>query len=211
VGISSAWTFGVVTGQLSYHPSDDWGLELNLDRQPIESVQAVQNHILVNTVNFGGFGLLPDFGTVAASYFNQTFSDGNNRNGFVTRITPEFYSFNSVPISVGIQGYYRYYESGRDPRDGYFSPQHYSETIGYVGYQQKFLPLWTIQIHAGVGSQTVDNATLPVKDFFGTVTGSLSPYFNVDLKGGYSQVASFYGGGSGYSSSYVQADISVPF
>lgn len=211
LGNTGAWTFGTVTGDLSYQPSDTFGLELDVDRQPVEAVQAVQNWIMLNTVSMGGFGTLPGVGTVAASYFNQSFSDGNDRNGFITRVTPAFYSFSSVPISLGVQGLYRYYESGVTPADGYFNPQHYSEAIGYVIYEEKFASVWTIQIHAGLGSQTVDNTSTPVKDFYGSVAGAVSRYFQLDLTGGYSQIASFNGGGSGYSSSYVQANILVPF
>ena len=211
LGLTRAWAFSAVTGRLSYHPDDDWGLELGFDRQPIETIQATANHILVNTFSFEGFRQLPLLGTVSASYFNQHFSDENQRNGFVTRITPTFYSFNPIPIAIGLQGYYRYYESGQARLNDYFNPRHYSEAICYIIYEQKFLPQWMLKIHAGFGSQTADNTTIPVKDIYGTITGSVLPYFQVDLKAGYSEVASSSGGGAGYNVNYVMADISVPF
>lgn len=211
VGTSRSWTFGQVAGQLSYQPNDDWGLNLGVDRAPIRTDQAVQNRILINTMSLGGFGRLRDVGTLAASYFNQQFSDGNHRNGVVARATPEFYSFDSIPVSLGVQGYFRYYVSGQVPSDGYFNPLHYREALGYVIYVQKFSPFWIMRLYAGFGSQTVDGTTTPVKDIYGTLSGLVSPYVQVSLTGGYTQVASVYGGGPGYHRSYVQANLSIPF
>lgn len=211
LGNTAAWTFGTVTSNLSYQPSDYFGLELGVDRQPVKSIQSVRNRIMLNTLNLGGFATRPGVGTFSASYFNEDFNDGNDRNGFIMRITPAFYSFSSAPINLGVQGFYRYYTSGKLMADGYFNPRHYSETIGYLIYEQKFGSNWTLKIHAGLGSQTVNGTSTPVKDFYGSVIGSVSRHFQIGLKGGYSQIASFIGGGSGYIYSYAQANISVPF
>ncbi|MDA8378185.1 MAG: hypothetical protein M0Z50_14270, partial [Planctomycetia bacterium] len=211
VGTARNWTFGQGEGQITYQPDDTWGLAVSVDRAPIRTFEAVQNHILANTISAGGFGRLRNVGTLAASYFHQAFSDGNQRNGVVARLTPEFYSFDSIPVSLGVQGYFRDYSSGYVPFDGYFNPRHYSEALGYVIYVQKFSPFWIMRLYAGFGSQTVDMTTTPVKDIFGTITGLVSPYMQVSLTGGYTQVASAYGGGAGYHRSYVQANISIPF
>ncbi|MGC9215300.1 tetratricopeptide repeat protein [Acidithiobacillus sp.] len=211
VGTARNWTFGQGEGQITYQPDDTWGLAVSVDRAPIRTFEAVQNHILANTISAGGFGRLRNVGTLAASYFHQAFSDGNQRNGVVARVTPEFYSFDSIPVSLGVQGYFRDYSSGYVPFDGYFNPRHYSEALGYVIYVQKFSPFWIMRLYAGFGSQTVDMTTTPVKDIFGTITGLVSPYMQVSLTGGYTQVASAYGGGAGYHRSYVQANISIPF
>ncbi len=97
------------------------------------------------------------------------------------------------------------------PSDGYFNPLHYREALGYVIYVQKFSPFWIMRLYAGFGSQTVDGTTTPVKDIYGTLSGLVSPYVQVSLTGGYTQVASVYGGGPGYHRSYVQANLSIPF
>lgn len=211
LGNTAAWTFGTVTGNLSYQPSDYFGFELGADRQPVESVQAVRNRIMLNTVNAGGFATLPGIVTVSGSYFHQNFSDGNDRNGFVARVTPAFYSFSTAPISLGLQGFYRYYASGVVPADGYFNPRHYSETIGYVIYKEKFGSNWTLAIHAGLGCQILNGTSTPVKNIYGSVVGSVSRHFQIGLTGGYSQIASFIDGGAGYNYSYAQAKILVPF
>ena len=211
VGTARNWIFGQAKGQITYQPDDSWGLAVSVDRTPIRTFEAVQNHIIVNSISAGGFGRLRNVGTFAASYFHQAFSDGNQRNGVVARVTPEFYSFDSIPVSIGVQGYLRDYSSGYVPFDGYFNPQHYREALGYVIYVQKFSPFWTMRLYAGFGSQTADGTTTAAKDIFGTITGLVSPYVQVSLTGGYNQVASAYGGGAGYHRSYVQANMSIPF
>jgi hypothetical protein len=210
-GVGPDWTYGTVTGRLAFHPSDYWGAEVNVDRQPVETVQSIQEHILLNTVSVSASGSLPDVGAVSTSYLYQNFSDGNERNSFVARVTPVFYSFSGVPISLGVQGYYRYYEDDRTLFDGYFNPARYSVAIGYLIYKEKFTPIWAFEVHAGYGSQTVDSTTTPVDDFFAEVRGSVSSHFQLMLKGGYTQVASVNGGGPGYSSHYVEAEIAAPF
>ncbi|MBE7563297.1 hypothetical protein H7F10_10135 [Acidithiobacillus sp. HP-6] len=220
-GVSTArnWTFGRLAGQLNYQPSDSWGLNLSFDRQPIRTVTAVENKILVNTVSLGGFGRLRNIGTVGAAYFHQAFSDGNQRDGVVVRVTPEFYSFSSLPISVGVQGYFRAYTSGTplrisingSPTNAYFSPHHYREALGYIIYVQKFSPYSVMRLYAGYGDQTIDGITTPITDFYGTITGIVSTHLQFSLTGGYSQVASAYGGGAGYHRSYVGANLTIPF
>jgi tetratricopeptide (TPR) repeat protein len=211
VGTSGHWTYGTVDSQLFYTPSDSWGLNLGVDRQPIRTFTAVQNRILVNTVDAGGFYRLRDVGTVGVDYFHQSFSDGNQRNGLVIKATPEFLSLGRWPVSLGIQGYYRQYHSGVVPYDGYFNPRNYREAIGYLIYVQKFSPYWTLRFYSGFGSQTIDGATSSVRDFFGTLSGLIAPYCAVSLTGGYSQIANAYGGGPGYHRSYIEANIAIPF
>jgi len=233
-GVSTArnWTFGRLDGQVNYQPSDTWGLNLSFDQQPIRTVAAVEHKILVNTFSLGGFGRLRNIGTVGAAYFHQAFSDGNQRDGVVVRVTPEFYSFSSLPISIGVQGYFRAYTSGTPlqlplyqadgkpvvnksgkPVDGsaYFSPHHYREALGYIIYVQKFSPYSVMRLYAGYGDQTIDGVTTPITDFYGTITGIVSKYLQFSLTGGYSQIASAYGGGSGYHRSYVGANLTIPF
>lgn len=211
ISTSRNWTFGELKGQINYQPSDSWGLNLSVDRAPIRTVTAVKNKILVNTISMGGFGRLRNIGTFSVSYFHQAFSDGNNRNGVIARITPEFYSFSSIPVSLGVQGYFRDYTSGYVPFDGYFNPHNYMEALGYIIYVQKFSPYSVVRLYAGFGSQTVDGITTPVKDFYGTITEIVSRNLEVSLTGGYTQVASSYGGGPGYHRSYVGANFTIPF
>ena len=211
IGTSGHWTYGTVDSQLYYTPADSWGLNLGVDRQPIRTFTAVQNHILVNTVDAGGFYRLRNVGTVGADYFHQAFSDGNQRDGVVIKATPEFLSLGRWPVSLGIQGYYRQYHSGVVPYDGYFNPRNYREAIGYLVYVQKFSPYWTLRFYSGFGSQTIDGTTSGVRDFFGTLSGLVAPYCAVSLTGGYSQIANAYGGGPGYHRSYIEANLSIPF
>ncbi|WP_215843831.1 hypothetical protein HHS34_009730 [Acidithiobacillus montserratensis] len=213
-GISTArrWTFGDVNAQINYQPTDSWGLNLSYDRGPIRTVTAVENRILVNTVSIGGFGRLRNIGTLGVAYFHQAFSDAIQRDGVVARVTPEFYSFSSLPISLGVQGYFRTYTSSVGiVNGGYFNPHHYLEALGYVIYVQKFSPYSVMRLYAGYGSQTVDDVTTPVADFYGTITDIVSHYLQISLTGGYTEIASAYGGGSGYHRSYVGANFTIPF
>ncbi|MCE5361028.1 MAG: hypothetical protein JJ714_08645 [Acidithiobacillus sp.] len=156
LGTSGRWTYATLNGLLLYQPSDSWGLNVGFDRQPIRTNTAVQNHILVNTIDAGGFARWRDVGTLGADYFHQIFSDGNQRDGFVIKATPEFVSLGRWPVSLGIQGYYRQYHSGIVAYDGYFNPRNYREALGYFIYVQKFSPYWTLRFYSGFGSQTID-------------------------------------------------------
>lgn len=211
LGTSRNWTYTTVHAAALYQPSDSWGIDAGADREPIRTYTAVQNHILVNTLSLGGFGRLRDIGTLSATYFHQSFSDNNQRNGVVIRATPEFLSLGRWPISLGIQGYYRQYHSSTVPYSGYFNPRNYREAIGYLIYVQKFSPYWTLRFYSGFGSQTIDGATSGVQDYFGTLTGLVAPYCAVSLTGGYSNIANAYGGGPGYHRSYFGGEISIPF
>ena len=211
LGTSRNWTYATVHALALYQPSDSWGLDASADREPIRTYAAVQNHILVNTLSFGGFGRLRDIGTLSATYFHQSFSDNNQRNGLVIRATPEFLSLGRWPISLGVQGYYRQYHSSTVPYSGYFNPRNYREALGYLIYVQKFSPYWTLRFYSGFGSQTIDGATSGVQDYFGTLTGLIAPYCAISLTGGYSTIANAYGGGPGYHRSYFGGEISIPF
>lgn len=211
MGTSRNWTYTTVRAAALYQPSDSWGLDASANREPIRTYAAVQNHILVNTISMGGFGRLRDIGTLSATYFHQSFSDNNQRNGIVIRATPEFVSLGRWPVSLGIQGYYREYHSRVVPYSGYFNPTNYREAIGYIIYVQKFSPYWTLRFYSGFGSQTIDGATSGVQDYYGTLTGLVAPYCSVSLTGGYSNIANAYGGGPGYHRSYFGGEISIPF
>ncbi|WP_308390025.1 hypothetical protein [Acidithiobacillus sp. AMEEHan] len=205
------WTYASLHASTLYQPSDSWGLDGSADRELVRTLGAVQNQILVNTLSVGGFGRLRDLGTLSAAYFHQSFSDDNQRNGVVVRLTPEFLTLGRWPIALGIQGYYRQFESSVVPYAGYFNPQNYREALAYLIYVQKFSPYWTLRFYSGFGSQTIDGVTSGVQDYYGTLTGLISPYCSVSLTGGYSNIANVYGGGPGYHRSYFGGEISIPF
>ena len=105
----------------------------------------------------------------------------------------------------------RRYASGDAPIDAYFNPRHYSAALGYVIYKQRFTPVWAIDLRAGFGSQSIDGQSTSIKDFYGTLTGLVSPHFKIDLKAGYTQMATVFGAGAGYDNFYLEARLSVPF
>jgi tetratricopeptide (TPR) repeat protein len=211
VGTTNGWTFALADARLAYQPSDNWGIEVGFDRQPVLTARAVDNRILVNTFSVSGFAAITDIGTLSASYLYQDFSDGNHRSSVVLRATPRFYSLGFISASIGVQGYYRRYSSGDAPVDAYFNPRHYSAALGYVIYKQRFTPVWAIDLRAGFGGQSINGQSNAVKDFQGTLTGLVSPYFKLDLKAGYTQMASVYAAGAGYHNVYLEASLSVPF
>ena len=193
------WTYPVGTARVSYRPSDDWGAEISTDHDAVRTVTALANRTDYSTATIGGDVRLVNT-TFAAAVFRQWFSDENERDGWVGRITPpSFLPFGPGGPATALQLYARRFDSSRRDVVGYFNPERYHEERLNLIVSTRFSPTWTLRMVAGVGQESIEGTRSSTLNVDARVSGRLSPATRIDFSLRHGDSAAFSSSGVGYS------------
>jgi hypothetical protein len=87
--------------------------------------------------------------TFAAALFRQWFSDDNERDGWIARITsPAFLPFGPGLPATALQLFSRRFENSRSGVVGYFNPERYHEERLNLIMSARFSPSWVLRMVA---------------------------------------------------------------
>lgn len=150
--LSSDWDVAVGGATLSAKPNKTWYLELFAEREIVDTVRAIREHVTVSTYGVSAdYHLTPSLVLVAA-LLQQDFSDSNLRTGGTARLiyypeTPEW-------LHLQLKG--RILDADK-PSDLYFSPERMQEYYLLAGIATPFAgDDWVIRLLGGPGIQLIE-------------------------------------------------------
>ncbi|HKJ04496.1 MAG TPA: hypothetical protein VJ974_02780 [Geopsychrobacteraceae bacterium] len=130
----------------------NWYAEVSAEREPVDSVSAIRNHIRVDSYVASADYRLNNKVTLVGALISQHFSDDNQKRGGIGRI---IISPAQLPgFHLQLKG--RSLQADQDSPD-YFSPRNLSEGLLLFGYAKAFLnDNWVIKLLGGPGLQRVE-------------------------------------------------------
>ncbi len=192
---TGGWTYPVATTQLSYRPSDKWGAEISAEHDALRTMRALEDRFQYSTASLGAdFKLFNT--TFAATLFRQWFSDENEREGWLTRLTsPYFLPFGAGSPAVALQLYSRKFDSARNDVIGYFSPSRYLEERLNLLVTAQLSPIWTLRMIGGIGEQWIDGTASSTLNTDLKISGRLSRSARLDFSFRHGDSTTFYSPG----------------
>ena len=180
------------------------GLELLINRDAVETVNALDNGVHFNFVGAGVEQELDPHITLVGLGARQEFSDGNNRNHVRLKLIAQ----PKLDLGLTLQARYRTYTSSGASLT-YFNPSHYDETMLALGWRQR-LRGWATSLTIGAGQQHVAGSPgTPTRLLEAAIQSPPSHHSTLRLRGGLNQSASF--NGPDYRYSYMQGEWVVEF
>lgn len=192
------WVYPVANTRLSYRPSPRWGAELSAEHDAVRSVAALANRVEYSSTSLGADVKFLNT-TFAGALFRQWFSDDNERDGWVARVTlPSFVPMPGGPTTA-LQLYSRRFEGNRGDVVGYFSPERYHQEKLNLIMSGSLSPRWMLRIGAGVGEESIEGVRSPTLDTDLKLSGQLSRSARLDLSLRHGDSVPFSSPGLGYS------------
>jgi hypothetical protein len=172
-------------------------------------MRALEERFQYSTASLGGDFKLAHT-TFAATLFRQWFSDDNEREGWLTRITsPYFLPFGVGSPAVALQLYSRKFDSARNDVVSYFSPSRYHEERVNLLVNAQLSPNWTLRMIGGLGQQWIEGTQSPTLNADLKVSGRLTRSARVDFSLRHGDSATFYN--SGVINSQTTAGVALAF
>jgi hypothetical protein len=187
--------------------SDSLGFTAAAERAPILS-----DHRLIYDTYSLGADLRPSARCyVLPTWYHQTFSDGNQRDGGTLRVLLSPYDIPDTATALGAELSTRVFHSSRPGRGIYFNPASYrTAQINLVGLHT-FNPDWKLRVTAGTGRQVIDGAAASVYTANLSLDGRLPHNGRLRLALGRSSAASNVStGSSGYWNNTLVLSVSYP-
>ncbi|HVK55459.1 MAG TPA: hypothetical protein VM532_10580, partial [Burkholderiales bacterium] len=206
----NSWTYGVWQAEISYRRSDNWGLAFSADRDAVKTTTALTNRITVRTETIGGDVRLGD-AVLAGALLRQTFSDGNDRDGGVLRITSPAFNIGAGGPSLAVQLYGRYFENSRQDVIGYFNPRRFEEQRFNFIFSARLSPDWRLRAILGPGRQSVESEKSNTGTAEVKLIGHVDRKAHVEITALYGDTAAFASSGAGYKRSLINASFVVPW
>jgi hypothetical protein len=138
------WFAGV-----EYRPSSVLWVSVFNTEEYVESINSLFNQITFNSTDINV--LLHPFPRLflGGSYFQQRFSDRNNRNGAFLRVMGVV----SWRLGLLVEARSRFYRNSQPRSNNYFSPEKLNETIFMLRLRRKLSPTWRVYAEGGFGKQ----------------------------------------------------------
>lgn len=210
-GHSGSWTYlqGVASWTLRH--SDSFSVNAAAERAPILTDLAIDHRLIYNTYSIGASFRPSTHWYVLPTYYRQTFSDGNQRDGGTLRVLLNPYDIPGTTAAVGADLSTRIFRSSQPSGGIYFNPAHYRVTQASVIGVYALNPRWRVHAIAGVGRQVVDGAGAGVYTVKLSLNGRLPCNGRLKLSVGRSSAASnSNSGGTGYWDNTLMLSVSYP-
>lgn len=210
LGHNGSWQYLQGDARWTMQTSDRFGLSLGAERAPVLTTAAIAQRIADNTYSLGAnlrpaarWYLLP-------TYYRQTFTDGNQRDGGVLRLLLSPADIPGTAGALGAELSTRLFHSSETGRRAYFNPSHYRATeLGLVGVY-RFTPRWRLRANVDAGRQTIDGSDAGIYGIAATLQGRLPGNGRLELQLGRSSAASANSGGNGYWNNRIDLSITYP-
>jgi hypothetical protein len=210
LGHSGSWQYLQGDARWTIQSSDRFGLSLAAERAPVLTTAAIAERIVDSTYSLGTnlrpaarWSLLP-------TYYRQTFTDGNQRDGGVLRLLLSPGDIRGTAGALGAELSTRLFHSSETGRRAYFNPTHYRATeLGLVGVYS-FSPRWRLRASADAGRQTIDGIDAGIYGIAATLQGRLPGNGRLELQLGRSSAASANSGGTGYWNNHLDLSLTYP-
>jgi hypothetical protein len=209
-GRSGSWHYLQGTAQWTLQPSDSFSLSTGAERAPIPTDTALAERLIYDVYSVGVNVRPAARWYVLPTYYRQTFSDGNRRDGGTLRVLLSPYDIPGTSGAVGAEFSARIFHSSLPSHGTYFNPAGYrTAQVGLVGVYS-ISPDWKLRGVASVGRQVVDGAGASVYTLGISLNGRLPGNGRLEFQIGRSSAASVIGGGSGYWNNSLNLTVRYP-
>ncbi|MEO6171257.1 MAG: hypothetical protein ABIO84_10030 [Lysobacter sp.] len=206
-----AWDFAQGASSWTRQSSDHFSVTAAAERAPILTDLAIGDRLIFNTYSLGAAFRPYAHWYVLPTYYRQTFSDGNARDGGTLRILINPYDLPETPAAIGAELSTRVFHSTRPSRGVYFNPESYRVTQLSVSGIYALNPDWKLRANAGAGRQFIDGSGADVYSVGLSADGRLPSNGRLKLVFERSSAASGSSyGGPGYWSENVMLSIRYP-
>ncbi len=205
----SKWNPFLWEGNLGYKPNDYWRFGLHNDEEYVESLPALQNHILMNNTE-GSFAFHPFPRMIyQAALFHNEFNDSNIRNGGTTSLGYLLSRPFGVSGILRARGY-----TNTIPRSpNYFSPKRYKDYSYGLIVKRKLSSTWRAYAEGALGQQIIlntsesDQVKQRIYNYNFGIEGELLKNLQLILFYGYSQSA--FTNANGYARRYTGGELKL--
>ncbi|WP_049623544.1 hypothetical protein [Frateuria defendens] len=209
-GRSGSWTFLQGYARWTLQPNDRFSVSAAAERAPILSAPAIDHRLAYDTYSVSTSLRPATHLYVLPTYYRQTFSDGNRRDGGTLRVVLSPYDIPDTRAALGAELSGRIYHSDQPSRGVYFNPANYrSAQVGLIGVYS-LTPAWRLHAVASTGRQVINGTGARIYTLGLTLDGRLPHNGRLQLRLGRSSVAGINQGGSGYWNNTVGLSISYP-
>ena len=196
---ADGWTYFVGDTQVAYRPSDEWGIEVSGEHDAVRTVTALQNRVRYLTASVGGDIRLANI-TFAGALFRQSFTDDNERDGWVGRVTsPSYLPFGPGRPAAAVQLYARSFTNSGENTIGYFNPDRYHEQRLNLILNARLSPSWVLRSVVGIGRESIDGERSSTGNADVKLSGRLGRSTRVDVSIRHGDSAAFSSSGVGYA------------
>ncbi len=150
------WDFLQGASSWTRQSSDYFSVTAAAERAPILTDLAIGDRLIFNTYSLGAAVRPSAHWYVLPTYYRQTFSDGNARDGGTLRILINPYDLPETSAALGAELSTRVFHSTRPSRGVYFNPDKYRVTQLSLTGIYAVNPDWKLRANAGAGRQFID-------------------------------------------------------
>lgn len=205
IGDYGTWTTPLWSGELTYRPNDQWGLQGFAAREVVETFTSFEQRNRFTLMGAAYDFKLHDRWVAAVVPYLQDFSDGNLRKALRARLVGTVSEHNG--IIAEFEG--RHFTDSNTDTQGYFNPDTFSDIRVSLRWRQRHAR-WTYELSAGPGYQWIepgeDNATVLLE---GRLRGPLSDSLYLEARAGYSDAAADTSGE--FSHRYATVQLARPW
>lgn len=210
IGRSGSWQYLQGAARWTLQTSDSFSLSAAAERAPVLTDTAIQQRLVDGTYSIGASLRPTTRWYVLPTYYRQTFSDGNHRDGGTLRVLLSPCDIPGTAAAVGAELSTRVYHSSQPSSGTYFNPAHYSSSeLGLIGVYS-LSPRWKLRATVDAGRQTIDGAGAGVYSVGVSLEGRLPHNGRLEFQLGRSSAASDSNGGTGYWNNSLVLSISYP-
>lgn len=211
VGHTGNWEFLQGHANWTLQSSDSFSFGAAAERAPILTDLAIANRLIYDTYSLGAHFRPSTHWYVLPTYYHQTFSDGNQRDGGTLRVLISPYDIPDTTAALGAELSTRIFHSSRPSHGIYFNPANYRVAqLSLIGVYTLH-PGWKLHATAGAGQQVIDGAGAGVYTVKLSLNGRLPYNGRLELSLGRSSAASNSStGGSGYWSNTLMLSVGYP-
>ena len=210
LGRSGAWQYLQGAVNWTWRSSDNFSLSAGTERAPLLADAAIGRRLVGNTYSLAGSLRATASWYVIPTYYRQTFSDGNRRDGGSLRVLLSPRDIPDTAAALGAQLSTRVFHSSQPSRGVYFNPTRYRAVqaglIGVYGLG----PGWKLRATAEMGRQFIDGAGAGIYGWQVSLEGRLPHNGRLRLQLGRSSAASESSGGADYWNNSLMLSVSYP-
>ncbi len=210
LGRSGGWQYLQGAMHWTMRASDSFSLSVGAERAPLLTDAAIERRLVGNTSSLAASLRPATAWYVLPTYYRQTFSDGNRRDGGMLRVLLSPRDIPDTAAAIGAELSTRLFHSSQPGRGVYFNPARYrATTAGLVGVYG-FSPRWKLRATADIGRQTIDGTNAGIYGWKASLEGRLPYNGRLQFQLGRSSAASDSSGGAGYWNNNLVLSVSYP-
>lgn len=210
LGRSGGWQYLQGAANWTWRSSDSFSLSAGAERAPLLTDAAIGRRLVGATYSLATSLRPAASWYVIPTYYRQTFSDGNHRDGGTLRVLLSPRDIPDSAAAIGAQLSARVFHASQPSRGVYFNPARYHAVqAGLVGVYG-LGPGWKLRVTADIGRQSIDGAGAGIYGWEAALEGQLPHNGRLQLRFGRTSAASESSGGAGYWNNSLMLSVGYP-